>query len=231
MDKYIPATSGLSVDLDIIKKIEIFKTANEAELKPIINGARLKNLKPNSIIVSIGEKADYVYFVVKGHLQVYLDNAEGKQIIIRDLHADDCFGELGVLCNADRCANIITKDDTRLLIVNGDAYLQFCRDNINAARLIIDKLASSLTKLTKDYHSLALNNLDHRLVRTLIETSEKEGNKLVVKYTHSQLADRIAATRESVSRAISNLSKKGLVNTKNNEIILNDQLVDLYGQL
>ena len=140
-------------------------------------------------------------------------------------------GELGVICNSERCANIICKSGVSLLVVKGSTYMSYCNNNLGAAKMIIKKLASSLANLTKDYQSLALSKLDHRVMKTLIQLSSKINDQLIVAQTHHQIAERVAASRESVSRAISNLQKNNLVSCKSNQIILNNKLLDIYSQI
>ena len=216
---------------DSLNTIEIFKAATCEQMQSISSHSSIRKYPTEKLILSLGDKPNYVYFVLHGTLQVYLNNTEGKQVVLKDLQEKDCFGELGVLCNTDRCANVITTSEVLLLMIYGNAYLSYCNSNLEAAKITIRKLSSSLTKLTKDYQSLALDNLGNRLVKTLIELSDRIEGNLVVSDTHGQIAQRVAATRESVSRAISKLHQKGLLNTINNKIVLDNKILDLYSQL
>jgi len=76
-----------------------------------------------------------------------------------------------------------------------------------------------------------MDNLTHRLVRILFEVSKKNNNKLYVKLTHNQLANRASTTRESVSRVISELRKNGLIHIHDHEIELDNTLIEIHSQL
>ena len=82
---------------EIISSIDIFKSASDKELEALLNSTSIKTYAPNTIVLSLGDEPINVYFVISGLLQVYLDNDEGRQVVIRDLVERDCFGGIG--CN------------------------------------------------------------------------------------------------------------------------------------
>ncbi|MFK7795675.1 MAG: Crp/Fnr family transcriptional regulator [Gammaproteobacteria bacterium] len=219
------------IDHSQLSHIEIFRHASEKELDLLSQASVIKTFASGNMLANEGEAATHVYFILSGTCIVQLSGKAGKEIIIKDLHQGDCFGELGALCNARRCASVLTKGHTKLVIINSDAYVSYCNNNLVAAQITISKLASSLSKITKDFQSLAVDNLNHRLIRLLLEVSIKEKNKLSVRLTHNQLATRVASTRESVSRVIAELRKNGLIRTSEHEIEIDESLIELYGQL
>ena len=219
------------IDHSQLSQIEIFRHASEKELNSLSQAAVTKTFASGKMLVNEGEPATHVYFILSGTCIVQLSGKTGKEIIIKDLHKGDCFGELGALSNARRCASVLTKDRTKLVIMNSEAYASYCNSNLIAAQITISKLASSLSKITKDFQSLAVDNLNHRLIRLLLEVSIKEKNKLSVRLTHNQLATRVASTRESVSRVIAELRKNGLIRTNEHEIEIDESLIELYSQL
>lgn len=214
-----------------IKEFELFSQASEKEIDVISRACNAKTYESNTIVLSEGDASNYVFFIVKGHLQVYLSSSSGKVIIIKDLKKGESFGELGVVCDTDRSANIITKSDTVLIAINSASYKNYYQNNLIAAQSVINILASSLSKLTKDYESLALNDLSQRLVRLLIDLSENENGELIVNHTHNEIANRVASSRESVTRAISVMKNSQLLETNEYGIRLTKKLIDMYAQV
>jgi len=217
--------------LNKLTEFELFKSADEQELKWISKGCAFKNYESNTIVLSEGDKSSHVYFIVKGHLQVYLSNQAGKLIIIKDLQDKESFGELGVVCNTVRSANIITKSDTILISISESYYKKYYQNNLNAAQCVINILAESLSKLTKDYESLALDDLSHRMIRLLFDLSKEEEGCLVVSQTHNDIANRLASSRESVTRAITKMRDNDLLQTNEYGIKLTNKLIDMYSQV
>ncbi len=219
------------VNIENLLRIELFRHATEQELSLLTQASSIKTVSRGETIVNQNDLPTHVYFILAGACMVQLNGKSGKEIIIKDLNEGDYFGELSVLCNAKRCASVLTRNDSTLLIVSAEAYVYFCNNNLHASQITISRLAKSLSKITKDFQSLAMDNLNHRLIKVLLEVSTKEKNKLLVNLTHSQLATRASSTRESVSRVISEFKKNGLIRTHEHEIEIDQSLLELYSQL
>ena len=219
------------VSSDYFHEIEIFRCADSEELEILSSSSVIKSFSTGNFIINENDAPTHVYFILTGSCHVQLNGKSGKEIIIKDLYKGDCFGELGAFSNAKRCANVVANKNLSLIIINAHAYVSYCNNNLVAAQLTINKLAKSLSKITKDFQSLAMDNLTHRLIRILFEVSIVDNNKFLVKLTHNQLANRTSSSRESVSRAISKLKKNGLIHVHDYEIELDDSLIELHSQL
>jgi cAMP-binding proteins - catabolite gene activator and regulatory subunit of cAMP-dependent protein kinases len=215
----------------ILKDFELFKDATEHEIDEVAKGSCYKTYDSNTIVLSEGDESNTVYFILKGRLQVYLSNQSGKLIIIKDLCEQESFGELGVVCNTERSANIITKSETVLIAITGASYKNYYQNNLLAAQSVINILASSLAKLTKDYESLALDDLSHRLIRLLLDLSEEEEGSLIVNHTHNEIANRVASSREAVTRAISAMKSSELLEANESGIRLTNKLISMYAHV
>ena len=216
---------------DYFHEIEIFRCANTKEIELLSSSSVVKSFSKGRFIVKENEPPTHVYFILSGSCHVQLNGKSGKEIIIKDLYKGDCFGELGAFCNSKRCANVVANNDLMLIIINANAYVSYCNNNLVAAQITINKLAKSLSKITKDFQSLAMDDLTHRLIRTLFEVSTKQNNKFLVNLTHNQLATRTSSSRESVSRVISKLKKNGFIHIHDYEIELDNTLIELHSQL
>jgi len=214
-----------------LKEFDLFTSAAKNEIEEISKGSSYKTYDSNTIVLSEGDVSNYVYFIVKGCLQVYLSNQAGKLIIIKDLGKAESFGELGVVCNTERSANIITKSETELIAISGVSYKSYYQNNLIAAQSVIRILASSLAKLTKDYESLALDDLSHRLIRLLLDLSQEEDGNLIVNHTHNEIANRVASSREAVTRAISAMKSSNLVEANESGIRLTNKLISMYAHV
>lgn len=214
-----------------LKGFSLFSHATDQEIEEIAKGCSYKTYDPNTIVLSEGDVSGNVYFIAKGHLQVYLSNQSGKMIIIKDLKESESFGELGVVCNTVRSANIITKSETTLISIADTSYKKFYQNNLVAAQSVIDILASSLSKLTKDYESLALDDLSHRLIRLLFDLSVEKDGVLIVTHTHNEIANRVVSSRESVTRAIAVLKNKEMLEANDSGICLTNKLINMYSHI
>lgn len=222
---------GRLIESDDLLKFRIFQSASTPELELLSRAAKIVRFDKNSIIINENDEPTHVFFIQHGSCHVQLNGKSGKETIIKDLGSGDCFGEIGAFSNARRCASVVATENVCLIMMTSSAYINFCRNNLDAAQHTINVLSVSLSKITRDYQSLAMDDLTNRLVRTLFEVSSKNNNKLLVNLTHSQLANRTSSTRESVSRVIANLRNKGFIHTHDYEIEIDESLLQLHTQL
>lgn len=90
------------IDHSKLSQIEIFHHASEKELDLLSQASVIKTFVSGNMVVSEGEPATHVYFILSGTCIVQLNGKAGKEIIIKDLHKGDCFGELSALSNSRR---------------------------------------------------------------------------------------------------------------------------------
>lgn len=68
------------------------------------------------IVVHLGESSDAAYFILKGSVGVGLIRYD-DYVILNFLKEGDFFGEVAALTGRERTANVITEEDTQLLII------------------------------------------------------------------------------------------------------------------
>jgi CRP/FNR family cyclic AMP-dependent transcriptional regulator len=87
---------------------------------------------------------------------------------------------------------------------------------------IMRKLARRVRDLTENVRSLALMDVYGRVARLLLELAEDKGGKLVIgePLTHKDIASRVGASREMISRIFSDLSDGGYVRKEDGHLVI-----------
>ncbi|MCK5359888.1 MAG: cyclic nucleotide-binding domain-containing protein, partial [Gammaproteobacteria bacterium] len=106
------------------------------------------SLAKDKLLFSRGKKADSLFFVLQGELNVQLDNGRGQTQRLATLRAGMAVGELALVTGQDRTANVLAISSTRLLEL---PYSQI-PDDIKAVFLknIVLQLASKLAEQNKE---------------------------------------------------------------------------------
>lgn len=97
-----------------ISGLAFFKDFQDLELWEIIHAGDWQLVLPNASIVNEGDVDSSFYVIVDGEVRVQKNN---KEII--QLHAGDCFGEMGMVSGRQRCATIVAVTGATLLRVKG----------------------------------------------------------------------------------------------------------------
>lgn len=96
-----------------VSKVPFFASLGPAAIADVTNMLRTMDLPPRTMIIRKGQQGDCMYFIAAG--QVEVDLPGGKKI---PLNEGSFFGEMALLGNATRNANITTTGVTRLLVLD-----------------------------------------------------------------------------------------------------------------
>jgi serine/threonine protein phosphatase PrpC len=96
-------------------------------------------VSPNQRIVTQGEIGDTLYVVIQGQMSVQV---EGREVAL--LKEGEHFGELALVDNEPRSADIVAKGFGHLLCVERDAFREFCMMEPALGNVMLWKLIASL---------------------------------------------------------------------------------------
>jgi CRP/FNR family transcriptional regulator, cyclic AMP receptor protein len=179
----------------------------------------------HTLLIQEGDLSDQLYVVLAGRLKVFLSDSEGKEIVIDMLEEGTCFGELA-LEGEPRSASVMTIDPCRLAVIERTQFKQFLASNPDAAYVLIATLIRRARNLTRTVGGLALLDVYGRVARLLLDSASENGERLIVgeRMTQQEIARRINASREMVSRILSDLREGGYIGIENERIVIHRPL-------
>jgi CRP/FNR family transcriptional regulator, cyclic AMP receptor protein len=176
---------------------------------------------PNTILVHEGDTSDQVYVVLSGKLKVFLANEEGNEIIVDVLGPDQYFGEMA-LEGEPRSASVMTLEPSKVSIVERARFRECFATNPDAAYQLYLALVRRARNLTRTVGGLALLDVYGRVARLLLDNASEELGCLVVadRMTQQEIAKRIGASRETVSRILTDLREGNYISVEDNRITI-----------
>ena len=171
-----------------------------------------------------------VFWVAQGRVQVALLSPAGHEVILRDQHAGDMFGEMAPIDRQPRSATIIALDDCVLINVPGDVFCRAVFGQAAAAEWLATLLVARIRDLTNKVFELNALRVPSRLHCELLRlcgdfSDDLESIVIEPSPTHAQLAARIGTHREAVTREIGFLVEQGIVRQDRRRLTI----VDLAG--
>jgi CRP/FNR family transcriptional regulator, cyclic AMP receptor protein len=138
---------------------------------------------------------------------------EGREIILAWLGPGEFFGEMGLIDGSPRSANVVAAEACELLILGKDAFQRCLQDNFQVAQKLMQILVRRLREADRNIESLALLDVYGRVARLLLELSEQEEGRRIVKKKISKqdMARMIGASREMVSKVMRDLELSGYI--------------------
>jgi len=113
---------------------------SDVELADIKKYAHAQCFKKDQLIFSEGDPADSFYYIEKGSVSVTIDkNGVAEQISV--LTAEDYFGEMAILSTSARNASVTALEETTMLGVDKDKFLEIVQARPDVAEKIYHKFS------------------------------------------------------------------------------------------
>ncbi|MBI3042988.1 MAG: Crp/Fnr family transcriptional regulator [Betaproteobacteria bacterium] len=203
------------------------KTASEfvlsaEELRAISAHAQTRAFPRNAVVLNEGDHTDSLYIILEGRVKAFVSDPDGKEVVLSTQAAGEYFGEM-VLDEGPRSASVMTLEPSKFLIVPKADFKDFLLKNPVFAVRVIEKLIHRVRALTENVKSLALMDVYGRVARLLLELAKDEGGKLVIreKLTQQDIASRVGASREMISKIFKDLSTGGYISVEQKHITIN----------
>ncbi|OGA54562.1 MAG: Crp/Fnr family transcriptional regulator [Betaproteobacteria bacterium RIFCSPLOWO2_12_FULL_62_58] len=195
---------------------------NEDELRTLSAQGVVKNFPRNTVIVSEGDETDSLYIIIAGRVKVFVSDEEGKEIVLGTQGPGEYFGEM-VLDGRPRSASVMTLEPSRFAVIPKNKFRDFLLSHPGFSLHLIEKLIRRTRALTESVKSLALMDVYGRVARLLLELGHDEGGRLVIdeKLTQQDIASRVGASREMISRILKDLSTGGYITIEHKRITIN----------
>lgn len=217
--------------INYLKDIPIFNHLNESQIKEIASRCTCVSFKKGSVVFHITSLSTDLYVVLQGRLKAERIDEQGDEIVLSHFEPGDFFGELSLIDGKGRSATITANEDSELALLKRDVFLELLlRDSKIAVELMVT-LASRLRKADEMIESLAFLAVGERLLKAFIEIARHEGKAekgfiRVGKLTHKELASRIGASREAVSKCMKVFISKGTIKESEGYILIPQDIYD-----
>lgn len=193
----------------------------EALVGQIAKRAAVRNFPKGAVIVMEGDDTDALYVLLEGRAKAFVSSEDGREIELNRMGPGEYFGEV-TLDGGPRSASVVALEDCRCAIIHRAELGSFLAEFAGFAEHMVRKLAHRVRALTESVRDLALMDVYGRVARLLLELAEAVDGKLVIpeKLTQKDIAQRVGASREMISRIFSDLSAGGYVRREGSTIVI-----------
>jgi len=193
----------------------------EPLLSQIAQRAVARTFQKNAIIVTEGDEGGSLYLLLSGRAKVFVADEQGREMQFNQIGPGEYFGEIA-LDGGLRSASVMALEECRCAVVRPAELAQFLAENPDFALHMMRKLAHRVRALSGSVRDLALLDVYGRVARLLLDLAEERDGRLVVdeKLTHKDIAERVGASREMVSRIFSDLAEGGYLTKQDGRFVL-----------
>lgn len=210
----------------ILRRIPIFSELDASSLARLASHCVPRSVAAGFVLFTTGEACRGLYIIESGRVRIYRISAEGREQVLHIEGPGRPVAELPLFDGGAYPASAVTTEPSRLLFLPRADFEQLYRSNPDVAQAIIRALGKRLRHLVHVTETLAFRDVAARLAMLLAGYAESAGRatpdgiEVALGRTQEELALEIGAARESVSRALKQLAKRGLIAPTERDSIL-----------
>jgi CRP/FNR family cyclic AMP-dependent transcriptional regulator len=206
---------------DSLKAVSLFSGLSPEELAALADAALVRTFPKNTIVVTEGERSDSLYVVLSGRVKVFVSDEHGKDLVLNVEGPGEYFGELA-LDEGPRSASVATLEPCKMAVIANDVLRRFLAGHPETAVHLVRGLIGRVRHMTESLKDLALLDVYGRVAKLLLELAKESDGRLVIdqRLTQQDIADRVSASREMVSRILKDLTTGGYIVNEGGKIVI-----------
>lgn len=211
--------------------IPLFEGLPTEELERLNSLLHKKKFTSNTSIMTAQQPGEAIYIVLEGTVKIYVDKADGTEVILALLGSGDTVGEMSLVDSAGHSASVITMEKTTLLWLGRETFRD-CLETMPGLTNNMLRVLSGRLRLANE-QVLALSTLDvtGRVARQILAFAERYGResedgglRIPLRLTQTDLAGLVGASRERVNHAVVFLKQQNYISVKRNyHIVVHDR--------
>ena len=184
-----------------------------------------RNYPAGSQILNRDDGGSDVYFVQSGRVRATAYSPDGRAVTYRDIPAGQAVGDFAALDGLPRSADVVALDDVRLASLDRQHFLQLLEEHPVMMRAQLRSLTAVIRGLTDRLYDASTLNANMRIRAWLLRAARVAGvsasGEAVLRGlpSQSEIAHRVGAQRETVSREFSRLQRAGIIRKAGNGVL------------
>ncbi len=210
-------------DYEIVRNAPMFRTLEADCMDHLIATSTVKSFERGSILFLQGEPADAFYIVLEGWLKVFRMRETGEEFVIEIFSRAESVAEAAVFASGEYPASCEAVDNCRVLRIPGDRLLQLIRETPEVGIAMLASTSRHLHTLVREIEEIRGMSSTQRVAQFLLSLGMPRNGSMVVRmpFEKNLIANRLAMTPYSLSRAFSRLKDFGVKVDQSKALISN----------
>jgi len=191
----------------------------EIILSILIKNSHVQAIPAKNVVVHAGSAANTLYYIVKGSVEVTVENDQGNEIVLTYLNEGQFFGEMGLFStdpNPCRTALVKTRRNCEIAEISYERFRQLIEKYPELLFELAAQIATRLERSNDKITDLAFLDATGRIARAIVALCEDpdamthpEG--MQIRVSRQELARIASCSREMAGRIVAFLQEKGFL--------------------
>jgi CRP-like cAMP-binding protein len=186
---------------------------------------RAHRFRRDQVLLTSGDVGDHVYFVLNGTVRCLYHSAAGRIVALAEVHAGEMFGELAAIDGLPRAVDVVALVETTVVVMPAATFRGMLRHE-QVAQGILQDMSRRMRALTDRMVELSTLEVGARVRSELLRIANQHplrGSTVTFPAPrHADLACRISANREAVTREMVKLTRAGLLEKQHRNLVIRD---------
>ncbi len=195
--------------------IPFFQGISLESLMSSVTHVAIRQHPANQVILLEHDWGGSVYFILKGWVKIRTHNADGKEVTLNIVGKGEVVGEMAAIEEAPRSTDAITLTAAEVCSIPAPDFFALLKSEPMAGVRLAQLIARRLRQLNR---RLRLREAEStaRVADTLLFLAEGQGKAsgqgvIIPNLPHRELSSISGLARETVTRALTKLEKRGLI--------------------
>ncbi len=208
--------------MDKLPLFSLLAPWSSEQQKQFIGRLKHKSFHDGAVIFEKGDASTDVYFIISGTIKSLNYGYKGNISYFRLRYAGDCFGYYSAINELPRTATYIAVGPTELAQISGTEFFSLVLENQNICRNFLKLLVGLFRLETERLTNMTTLPTHHRVAAELLMQHVNQNRSNIELPERNEFASYLGMTRETMSRALNYLQKKGLIKVNKSRISILD---------
>ena len=189
-------------------------------------GVRYASFPKGAMLMHESDVGTSAWFLCAGRVRMFRLTQDGTNVVLAHRSVGQIVGEMAIIDGLPRSGSIIAMEDARAILIPGAVFNDWLMRDVSFAAALVFQLSQRLRESSQHAFSIATAPIATRLAAELIffavPMPGTTHSYIPDAPTITDLAARVNATRESVSKAFSSMVSGGIISRDNTHFVIHD---------
>ncbi len=221
------STRAHNVNTSALRTIQMVAGLPEDVLQQLTAQCAWRSYRAGQQIISREARDRQVYMIVAGRVRVAVYSANGREVAFRDVGAGSVFGEIAAIDGEPRSANVEALEASTIASMPPQLFWQLLENHPVVMKHVVRTLAATIRSLSERLFELSTLGIQNRVHAEILRLAKAAGTTrgratIDPAPRHVELASRISANREQVTKELSAMARQGLAVKSGRALVVPD---------
>jgi CRP/FNR family transcriptional regulator len=197
-----------------LRNHRLFDQLNQKEVEDLCIISNMKSAEKNDVIYFSESEIKKIFILKVGTVKICREDESGKEIITEVLTDGDIFGHINPSSN--QYAKVVS-EQVKLCFFELSNFMSVLKNNANLALKYNEAVNEKLLSFQQKYEDLIFKDVDTRVLEFFRRYAKHHGVlagkrvEMEMMFTHQDIADYTASSRQSVTTIINRLVENGKI--------------------